>query len=302
MHELNVIVFVFAFWWIIDIVMRYLIMAGCRYPSTAKLELVTSDVVKISFRKPSNFSYNGGQFVQVALPDLGVYAFHPISISSAPHEKYVTLHVRGLGGWSKRLVALASEKDEAKILIEGPYGCVSVDIDNDERYQMAVFVGGGIGVTHCQSVAKSVLNERKRGRNLKQIRFVWAMRDMDMLNVMEPLETSRDLYDITAQESENGKDLGNLVQTDIFLTKGSKNSPTTLEDGRRVYFGRPNLEAIIEDVQENARRLGVTHVAVFGCGPIKLLDQLKNACRVHSGSLIESKGVQFDVHEEIFDF
>ena len=237
MHELRLIAVIFCSWWVIDVMMRYMIMASCRYPTMAQLDLVTSDVVQISFTKPSNFSYNAGQFVQVAFPDLSLYAFHPISISSAPHEKVVTLHVRGLGNWSKRLVALAETKDRAPILIEGPYGCVSLDIDDHDRYQMALCVAGGIGVTHCQSVAKSILSEHNRGRKLKQLRFVWAMRDLELPKVMEPLEMSSDLLDIVLAASERGDEVSKLVKTDIFLTKASQDSPTTLEDGRQVHYG-----------------------------------------------------------------
>jgi predicted ferric reductase len=301
MHGIGTAV-IFIAWWVLDVVMRYMIMASCRYPKMAQLDLVTSDVVKISFIKPSNFSYNAGQFVQVAFPDLSLYAFHPFSISSSPHEKVVTLHVRGLGNWTKKLVALAETKDSARILIEGPYGCVSLDIDNHDRYQMALCVGGGIGVTHCQSMAKSILNEHNRGRKLKRLRFVWAVRDLEMLKVMEPLETSSDLLDIVLADSESGSEINKLVKTDIFLTKASQDSPTTLEDGRQVHDGRPDLNAIIQDMKEEAKILGVTHVAVFGCGPAKLLYQLKVACRENSSTLTESKGVHFHLHEEVFEF
>jgi predicted ferric reductase len=301
MHGIGTSV-IFISWWVLDAMMRYMIMASCRYPKMAQLDLVTSDVVKISFIKPSNFSYNAGQFVQVAFPDLSLYAFHPISISSTSHEKVVTLYVRGLGNWSKKLVALAETKDSARILIEGPYGCVSLDIDDHERYQMALCVGGGIGVTHCQSVAKSILNEHNRGRKLKQLRFVWAVRDLEMLKVMEPLETSSDLLDIVLADSESGSEINKLVKTDIFLTKASQDSPTTLEDGRQVHDGRPDLNTIIKEMKEEAEILGVTHVAVFGCGPAKLLYQLKVACRANSSTLTGSKGVHFHVHEEVFEF
>ena len=55
-------------------------------------------------------------------------------------------------------------------------------------------------------------------------------------------------------------------------------------------------------MKEEAKILGVTHVAVFGCGPAVLLDQLKLACRANSSTLTKSKGVHFHVHEEVFEF
>ena len=56
------------------------------------------------------------------------------------------------------------------------------------------------------------------------------------------------------------------------------------------------------EVANDAQKQCVTHVAVFGCGPKVLIDNLQEACRTHSKGLVESDGVTFDVHEEIFDF
>jgi NADPH oxidase len=315
MREVTSIHFIAA-WWLLDIFMRYFIMAGCCYPHKAKLELVTPEIVQVSFKKPDGFQYNGGQFVQIAFPDLGVFAFHPISISSSPHEPLVTLHVRGLGNWAKSLVELAKTKDMVPVLIEGPYGSLSVDLDDDGRYQMAVFLSGGIGATHCQSVAKSLLNDHRNGRKLKHLRFVWAIRDLDMLKTMAPLENptrpvelelSTTAFDMSTSShlgdgDVEGQNVARIVETDIFLTKGTASAPLQMEDGRTIYFGRPDLNAIIADVKEEAMKRGVTHVAVFGCGPKVLIDTLKDTCRRQSQSLLELQGVTFDVHEEIFDF
>ena len=168
LHSVTLILMV-AFWWAGDIVMRVIVCATCRYPSAAYLEKVSFDVVKISFPKPDNFEYNAGQFVQIAFADVNILAFHPLSIASAPHEPMVTLYARALGEWTEKVLALAEAKEEVRIMVEGPYGSISVDIEDDNRYQMAVCVSGGIGVTHCQSIAKYLLNEHELGRNLKQL-------------------------------------------------------------------------------------------------------------------------------------
>ena len=93
-----------------------------------------------------------------------------------------------------------------------------------------------------------------------------------------------------------------VVQQDIFVTKATHQNPLDMDDGRTLYFGRPDLGAIVEDVRDEAARLGVTHVAVFVCGPKKLVDSLKEICRNESQQLLELRGVTFDIHEEIFDF
>ena len=41
-------------------------------------------------------------------------------------------------------------------------------------------ISSGIGVTPCLSLAKLLLQQHKRGRRLSDIRFVWAVRDLNM--------------------------------------------------------------------------------------------------------------------------
>ena len=312
MHEVETIYYV-AVWWFLDMLMRYIVMAGCKHPHKANLELVGEDIVKVSFSKSSGFEYNGGQFVQISFPALNPLAFHPISISSSPSDEIVTLHIRQLGNWSKSLVELAKKEEEASILIEGPYGSLSVDVDDDSRFQMALLVSGGIGVTHCQGVARTLLQESKHGRRLKHLRFVWAIRDLDMMAVMpsitdgedargieDPEHSHTDFSEISLEPDESER--RRIVQSDVFLTKATAAPPVTVEDGRNLYFGRPDLKAIVADVKEEAVRLGVSHVAVFGCGPKGMIDQLKDECRIQSQRLLELEGVTLEMHEEMFDF
>jgi hypothetical protein len=62
------------------------------------------------------------------------------------------------------------------------------------------------------------------------------------------------------------------------------------------------LEAIVSEMAEEALGKGITHVAVFGCGPQTLIGDLKEACRVQSKSVVQCKGVTFDLHQEVFEF
>ena len=311
-HGVPLILMVAA-WWAADVVMRVVVMACNRYPSKATLTKIGDDVVRIQFPKIPSFEYNAGQFVQISIPDINVLAFHPFSIASAPHEPMVTLYARALGDWTQKLLMLAERKEEVAILVEGPYGSISLDMDNS-RYQMCVCVSGGIGVTHCQSIAKALLNHHQDGRQIKHLKFVWSIRDVSMLEVMAPLESyGNDIEISTLREAFSEEfDLSasqklqpsKLIDTQIFVTKKS-NSPTSeilQKDPRTIQFGRPDLNAIIRDVKLEAERRRVTHVAVFGCGPKQMLDKMQEACRAHSRGLFDCSGVTFDVHEEMFEF
>ena len=199
-------IFVVAVWWIVDCVVRYAILAGCKYPTKCTLTTVRPDIVQVSFPKPPSFTYRAGQFVQVAFPAISVLEFHPISFSSAPQEDTVTLHIRALGNWSRKLVELADKQSEATILLEGPYGNLSVDVDNEKRYKMALLVSGGIGVTPVQSVGKSLLYDHVfKGRSLKKLHFVWAVGELDMVHDIPPLGGSELVGAAGPVETRRGK-------------------------------------------------------------------------------------------------
>jgi predicted ferric reductase len=125
-------------WWSLDIIVRYGIMALCKYriPSdSAKLRCITlmnnthEPAVEISFPKPKGFDYNPGQFVRIVIPAISVFEFHPVSISSSPNESHVTFHMRQCGDWTRKLASLSDTTSSTSIWMEGPYGSLTMCID-----------------------------------------------------------------------------------------------------------------------------------------------------------------------------
>ena len=324
LHGVSSSVFVTA-WLLTDWVVRYGIMVGCRNRTQATLRLIghkgsrrsNEPAIEISFPKPRGFEYNPGQFVQIAIPKLSVFEFHPVSISSSPHEDRVTLHIRRLGDWTGRLVKLAETTDTTEVWMEGPYGALSVDLDDDRRYKMCLFVSGGIGVTPCQSIGKSLLHQHTAlGRKLKEVKFVWAVRDLGIVDDIPPLESDQD-YSVRgpwykssfmSKRDERDDDNGTLrvpavVQVDIHCTRRVKDEELgTGSLPYNLYSGRPNLDAIFEEMKKKALEKKQHSVAVIGCGPKSLMVALQDACRKHSASVVGcDNGIFFDLHLESFD-
>jgi NADPH oxidase len=306
LHSVAIVLFAFG-WWLIDLAVRYLVMARCRYPTNATIRKLKTDVIEISFPKPRGFHYNPGQFVMIAIPQISIFQYHPFSLSSAPHDELVTLHIRPLGDWTKRLVRLAEtqNKSEVMIWIEGPYGALSVDLDSN-RYGMVLCVCGGIGVTHCRSVARSLLYDHcEHGRRLEQLRFVWAVRDYDLVNDVPPFGEEADrLLAATADDSDVPLV---LLKGEVYMTNSKHSDLESVgtkfgDQHLSVQSGRPDLDLIFTEMREEALKKGITHVAVIGCGPQNQIDSLKEACRKHSNTLLGFQGVAFDLHYEVFEF
>lgn len=351
LHEAELLAFVGG-WWLLDLVIRYGVQAGCKYKVKATLRRIgqtpqdNEPALEIKFRKPCD--YNPGQFVQIALPKLSIWEFHPISISSAPHEEFMTLHVRKLGDWTSRLLDLAdSATGEVDIWMEGPYGNLSVDLDDDSKYKMALLVSGGIGVTPMQSIGKAILYQNQNeGRKLKYFKYVWAVRNLKIVQDIEPLggeqdfskksswfRRQSDLIKMNLAPGSSAFSLSNtgedsealdrrpskasagsvtrvrrppaVAQVDIYCTRGKSEDEESGGSDRKynLYSGRPDLDAIFTEFKETAIGLGEQNVAVFGCGPQKLIDDLQRMCRIHSQPVIGcGEGVFFDLHVEHFDF
>jgi len=201
--------------WGIDFVIRKLIMAFCLYPRKASVRIISESVVEICFPKTSNFNYNPGQYIFLAIPKLSMFEWHPFSISSSPEQKIVTLHIRKAGSWTGALYDLAETENEISILMEGPYGSVGVDVTSD-RYNMVMLFSGGIGVTPMQALCNQLMYEHSTGvRSLKKVSFVWIERDP---NVMQKVDVVRRTslhasaislseYSFNDEESSKGDDV-----------------------------------------------------------------------------------------------
>jgi NAD(P)H-flavin reductase len=129
--------------------LRYGLHSFRRFPTNATLTKLSDDLVEVRFHR--TFEFEAGQFVQINIPAVGIAQFHPVTLSSAPFQKEAVLHIRALGGWSKALVKLAENTSEVNMLVEGPYGNLSVNVKDDLLYPVVLCISGGIGVTVSDS-------------------------------------------------------------------------------------------------------------------------------------------------------
>jgi predicted ferric reductase len=96
--------------------------------------------------------------------------YHPFTITSAPSDAYVSLHLRCVGDWTDELAQYvgATQEVEAtatstglalsvpvnlKIHIDGPFGAPAELV---YREQAVLCVGAGIGITPWASVLKDI--------------------------------------------------------------------------------------------------------------------------------------------------
>ncbi|CAK9324129.1 unnamed protein product [Citrullus colocynthis] len=140
-----------------------------------KVAIYPGNVLQLQMFKPPQFHYKSGQYMFVQCPAVSPFEWHPFSITSAPGDDYLSIHVRQLGDWTQELKRVFSEvcepsvsgksgllrADETtikrlpKLSIDGPYGAPAQDY---HKYDVLLLVGLGIGATPFISILKDLLN------------------------------------------------------------------------------------------------------------------------------------------------
>ncbi|XP_062620936.1 dual oxidase 2-like [Saccostrea cucullata] len=274
-----------------------------------KAELLPSDVTALVFQRPTTFDYKSGQWVRIACLELGENEYHPFTISSAPHEEYLSLHIRAVGPWTYNLRNLydpdnlEGRSSYPSVYVDGPYGEGHQDW---YRYEVAVLVGGGIGVTPFASILKDIVHKSKIADlrfPCKKVYFLWVTRTQKQFEWMTDI----------IREVEN-VDSKQFMDTHIFVTqfKEKFDLRTTMlyicerhfqkVAGKSLFtglsavthFGRPDFQDFLKSVKmehPNVRNFGV-----FSCGPPNMTNNLDSACT----NLNKREGATFVHHFENF--
>ncbi|ESO94872.1 hypothetical protein LOTGIDRAFT_180688 [Lottia gigantea] len=299
--------------WILIPVIIFIIERGIRFYRSLQQVVITkvvkhpSNVFELQIRKKS-FYADPGQYIFLHCPSISLLEWHPFTLTSAPGEETITVHVRRVGDWTEKL-AKSCHVDEGefqeawkmpKIAIDGPYGTSTEDCF---RFDVAVLIGTGIGVTPFASVLRHVWKKYSTRRNelqLKYVHFYWVCPSTSSFEWLQEL-----LNSLESQMAEMGS--ANFLSHNIYLTSGwdsnqAKNIVLHNDEERdavtglqhKTHYGRPQWDKIFSDlaVFHKGMKLGV-----FFCGPKSLSTSLHSLCNKHS---TESVGTRFYYNKENF--
>jgi len=246
----------------------------------SKVLVHPSGAMELRIIKPS-FKYTPGQWLFVQIPELSRLQWHPFTITSAPEDPYVSIHIRQVGDWTESLgehlgvgpsvvktmtqaAMTGKEKGLSQgdfveidtnlssislpaVRIDGPYGAPAEDVFSAE---VAMLIGAGIGVTPFASILKDIWYRQKRGKlgSLRRVEFFWICRDSPSFGWFQSL-----LQEVEAAQADP-----NFLRINIYLTQqigedmlwniavndaGAEYDPLTLLRTRTM-FGRPDWNSI----------------------------------------------------------
>ncbi|KAF0682618.1 Aste57867_25255 [Aphanomyces stellatus] len=315
-----------SFFWIAPPLFLYLVERRLRYAKifTTPLRIVRArlldGVVALYIEKPKRFHYRPGMYLYLNVPKISSHEWHPFTISSAPGDQYLSVHVRNAGDWTNALHELIQKvikngEPYPSVHIDGPVGAPTQDY---HRFKTIVMIGGGIGVTPFASILKDIVHlwEEYRCLNCAHVRhpssfriqkmyFHWVTRgqeslgwfqetmnqitEMDKDNVIEVHQ-----YLSTVKTTDKTPQL-KMIQAVVHDATG-RDVVSGLNSKQMAHFGRPNWDAVFSNLVRKHRG---EEVGVFFCGPHALDKILANMCHKYSSDP-DQGGVFFDYHSEKF--
>ncbi|KAJ7820750.1 NADPH oxidase [Mycena olivaceomarginata] len=309
--------------WIVERVLREVRSRHVTYIS--KVIQHPSDVMELQIKKEKT-TPRAGQYIFINCPEISYFQWHPFTLTSAPEEDYISVHIRVVGDFTRALaqaVGCDFESTRAKgaapttegkvvntaanprlnrvlprIMIDGPFGTSS---ENFLNYETVLLVGAGIGVTPFASILKSIWyrmnNFTQSGRTrLSKVYFTWVIRDFStaewfhsLLHALEEQDTQNRIeinIYLTAKIKED--DMNNIIVQDV---GAEKDAITSLR--APTHFGRPNWDKIYSSIGQKHPE---ADVGVFYCGPKQLASTLQYMSNKHS----DPRGARFFFGKENF--
>ncbi|BGP13351.1 hypothetical protein JCM10213_005803 [Rhodosporidiobolus nylandii] len=271
-----------------------------------KVVLHPSGVVEVQLKK-EKMKARAGQYVFLNVPSISYFQFHPFTLTSAPEEDHIAVHIRVVGDWTRAFAeALGchvpengepASKDPAamqttfgralpRVMVDGPFGSASEDV---LKYEVSVLVGAGIGVTPFASLLKHIWYRKTfpgggERLALQKVYFFWICRDYNSFEWFQSLLYALEEQDLnghieihtymTGRVRES--DMHNIIAHDV---GGEMDALTRLK--APTHYGRPNWDRIFSSI---AASHPDTDVGTFFCGPKTLGSSLHGMCNKYTNS------------------
>ncbi|KAF9451093.1 NADPH oxidase isoform 2 [Macrolepiota fuliginosa MF-IS2] len=310
--------------WIYERILREI--RSRHYTYISKVIQHPSNVMEIQIKKEKT-KVRAGQYIFICCPEVSYFQWHPFTLTSAPEEDYLSVHISVKGDFTKALAQACGcnfskdkggkgEKDSAggkvvgtnvnpplnltlpRVMVDGPFGSASEDFSN---FETILLVGAGIGVTPFASILKSIwyrmnnLNNSKPTR-LSKVYFTWVIRDFgaaewfhSLLHAIEEQDTQNRIeINIYLTARLKEDEMNNIIVQDV---GAEKDAITSLR--APTHFGRPNWDKVFSSIAEKHSE---TDVGVFFCGPAVLSKTLHQM----SNKWSDPKGTRFFFGKENF--
>ncbi|ATY65523.1 Ferric reductase-like transmembrane component [Cordyceps militaris CM01] len=304
--------------WVLDRLIRFVRLVSYSFNNHVTLTPLPHGGTRVTLAK-APLGALSGKHCFLWIPAIRSFETHPFTISAMnPLEFVVTAH----NGFTKDLHNLAVEQPgvEFGASVEGSYGT----FPKPSSFDHVVLIAGGTGASFTFGAAFNAL-KHLNGRQKTKIMFVWTVRhrsilswyashlqtlcndsrvsvhvfvtkDRDPSGLSMPNSAARhhifprthensrlDMSSASSMSGDAEKNIGGVVNEDVEIFSGIP-----------ITWKRPDVPGMIRGVVSGAAR--EESVLVMGCGPGKLMKQVRNT----TAACIWSDGPTVELHCEEF--
>ncbi|KAJ7627849.1 NADPH oxidase [Mycena polygramma] len=277
-----------------------------------------SKVMELQIKKEKTKT-RAGEYIFINCPEISYFQWHPFTLTSAPEEDYISVHIRVEGDFTTALAkAVGCDFDSKKgekntdgivlqppvnralprVMVDGPFGTCSEEFLN---FETVLLVGAGIGVTPFASILKTIWYRMNnfsgaKATRLSKVYFTWVIRDFgtaewfhSLLHAIETQDTQNRIeINIYLTQRIKEDDMNNIIVHDV---GAEKDAITSLR--APTHFGRPNWDKIFSSI---AQKHPESDVGVFFCGP----PAIASALHQNSNKYSDPEGTRFFFGKENF--
>lgn len=306
--------------------------------------MISATSITVRCSRPSDEMRTGrlaGGYFFMCCPSVSKTSWHPMSLVRSQAGGFgdsvsLTFTIKGLGGWSRKIVAAAPALAEGNqtILLDGPFGRWSVD---PREYSHVVVVCGGIGVTPFLALLDELfISRRRRDLPPPHVWFVWTLRETELFKHFEPTlrwasdraggarvrvhMTSHAVLPavgvLSLPQPNSSSSVATVLQQQFsspFSVGAEQQEEEELPQGSlSMLEGRPPLFELFDEVSDHyASHHDAGHAttaaagksmregcAVLSCGPAGLVAQVTETLASNKAR----RHCEFELHTEVFEF
>ncbi|EMG47530.1 hypothetical protein G210_2107, partial [Candida maltosa Xu316] len=257
---------------------------------------VTIPVCEAGYSKPKAWytrflpkykTWKAGQHIYFNVSKIKFFQYHPFTIASLAESGEMKLLIRVQKGFTKQLMKNLEQVDHDVVTIKGmfhgPYGATYQPFIG---FDTCLFFAAGSGGAFTFPVCLDLLNQIEKRNDFgdylfrpatQTIRFVWSIKKTDNICWFEDIlkqfagRCIVDIYVTQECKEENSSSTESNSKGSIMeITK-------TLSNDYNIYYGRPDIECIIQ--QHSQQLLPEQSISVASCGSPPFTKKVKESCQ-----------------------
>jgi predicted ferric reductase len=251
----------------------------------------TTGSIKILFKKHWAAKYKIGQYVFLNFPQLSLLEWHPFTLASGPNEPFCEVLIKSLGDHTKKLLEKAKANKSLWIRVDGPYGKWPF---NFARYNTAVLIAGGVGVTPSMALIRHIYHINRVTNEvdpyLQDVFLLWACK-----NEREFKWYRRTLEEAMKRSAQNPDTMPKLhIFVHITQPNVSWDFPIYVKPER------PEMSKVFDQIEQIVTlKCGKNgfRASVVACGPAAMVNSAWDQTNKRTRNQI-----RYDFHHETFEF